>query len=323
MKLLIINSNKRVPAHRLREHHVTQIKESFPEVEVEVVEEDEVTPEQATNADIFAGFPKFIPKLHEGMKVKWIHAFSAGVDSLLTPEVRVNNEIVITNSSGIHAIPIAEHIIGLIIAFNKKFPVLFRNQPAKVWERQDGVSELHGKTVIVVGLGKIGSKVATLLKAFDCKVHGVVRSMRERPEYVDKLLTLNTMHAALAQADYVIICLPGNVETDSLFNVELFEQMKESTVVVNIGRGSIINQEDLINALKNKVIGGALLDVTTPEPLPEESPLWKMQNVIITPHCSASNPYTTDRAVDRLCVNLKAFLKGEPMPNEVNKELGY
>lgn len=322
MELLIITATQGDSAHLLHDRHVSSIQSRFPTLEVEVAR-DAATAEQVASADILAGFPGRIPKLQAGMNVQWIHSFSAGVDHLLTPDMGIDDSVIITNSSGIHAIPIAEHVLGLILASNKKFPILFKNQTNKVWHRQSPATELHGKTVLIVGLGAIGTKIATLLKAFECTVHGVVRTLRDKPACVDELHTTSTMGEALSKADYVIICLPGNTETNHLFDANLFKQMKPAAIIVNIGRGTSVNQSDLIDALQNNQIGGALLDVTTPEPLPAESPLWDMPNVIITPHCSASNPHTMDRAVERLCINMEAFLQGTPLPNEVDKKLGY
>lgn len=322
MKLLITMSEENEWGHTLSDDHVKQIETAFPDLEVAVAL-GEATEEQSRDADILAGFPVRIPKVTEGMKVRWIHTLSAGVDYVLTPEVKAREDIVVSNSSGIHAIPITEHVIGLILSYNQQFPRIFRDQAVKKWEKNVNSSELHGKTVTIVGLGAIGSQLAKTLKAFDCTVHGVVRTIREAPSYVDSLCTSDTMQEVLAVSDYVVICLPGSPETKGMFDAKVFGQMKESGVIVNIGRGTIINQDDLIEALENKTIAGALLDVTTPEPLPPESPLWSMPNVIITPHCSSATTKAMDRIIDRLCLNIDAFIKEEKLPNEVDKKLGY
>lgn len=309
-------------SHDLLDHHIEHIKTTFPELDVVVARGEEIQKE-AQDADIFAGFPVRIPKVEDGMQVKWIHSFSAGVDHVLTPEIKANDDIVVSNSSGIHAVPISEHIVGMILAYNQRFPVLFKNQTEKKWERAIPTTELHGKTVVIVGLGAIGSETARLLSIFNCIVYGVVRTIRETPEGIKKLYTAETMSEILPEADYVIICLPGSFETKGMFDAKIFSQMKQDSVLVNIGRGTIVNQDDLIKALQEKTIGGALLDVATPEPLPENSPLWEMDNVIITPHCSGSTPKSMDRIIDRLCLNIRAFLDGKELPNKVDKELGY
>jgi len=310
-------------SHALEDRHVEQIKKMFPDLNVVVGRGEEVIQKEARDADIIAGYPVRIPPITQNMPVKWIHSFSAGVDRVLTPEIKANDDIIVSNSSGIHAIPISEHILGLLLSFNKNFPTLNKRQKNHVWKREEPTRELHHKTIVVFGLGAIGNETAKLLKAFNCTVYGVVRTLRKKPEYIDGLFTMETVQDILPTSDYVIICLPGSPEITGSFNTRLFSKMNPRTVIVNIGRGTIINQDDLIEALVNKTIGGALLDVTSPEPLPANSPLWDMENVIITPHCAGSSPNSMDRAIDRLCLNIEAFLKNEKLPNLVDKELGY
>lgn len=309
-------------SHDVLPEHEAQIRERFPTIELVVARGADIET-QASDADIIAGFPARIPRILPSMPVRWIHSFSAGVDKILTPEIKANDTIIVSNSSGIHAIPITEHVIGMIIAFNKQFPKLFAHQREGFWQRESPTIELYGKRVLIVGLGAIGTRMAEMLKALGCVVDGVVRTNRRAPDYLENLYTNADMDEGLRRADYVICCLPGSPETSGMFNRALFEKMKPEAVFVNIGRGSIVNQEDLIDALNLKTIAGALLDVTTPEPLPADNPLWNMHNVIITPHCSASSPRTMDRIIDRLCLNIDAFLKNDPLPNEVNKTLGY
>ncbi|MDA8597144.1 D-2-hydroxyacid dehydrogenase [Candidatus Pacebacteria bacterium] len=322
MKLLIGTKEEAEWSFDLEDRHIEQIKDSFPELDVVIATGEEIAKE-SLNADICAGFPVRIPKVVDGMQVKWIHTFSAGVDYILTPEVAENDNIIVSNSSGVHAIPIAEHMLGMMIAWNNNFPTLFAQQQKKVWQSANPTSELYGNEVLIVGLGAIGSRLAELLFALGSTVRGVVRTKRDAPKFIESLHTLDSMDEALAEADYVINCLPGGPATKDLFNETLFSQMKDTAVFGNVGRGTSVNQVDLIEALRQGTIAGALLDVTTPEPLPEDNPLWAMKNVIITPHCSASSPRHMDRIIDQFCDNIVAFLKGEELPNQVNKDLGY
>lgn len=320
--LLITIKSEHEWGHNLTDEHLKKIRERFPELNV-VIAKDEANEEEAASADIFAGFPIRIPEVKAGMQVRWIHSFSAGVDKVLTPEVKASDEIIVSNSSGVHAVPISEHIIGMLISYNRNFPRLIKNQADARWEKDVEVAELADSTVVIYGLGEIGKATAKLLKAFGCTVYGVVRTMREAPECVDGLYTSETVPEVLPTADYIICALPGGPQTEGLFDTALFAQMKPTAVLVNVGRGSTVNQDDLIVALQEGTIGGALLDVTTPEPLSVDSPLWLMPNVIITPHISGLSQKAMDRIIDRLCLNIDAFLKGEPLPNQVDKELGY
>ena len=274
------------------------------------------------DADIIAGFPMTFPSLASAKKLKWLHSFSAGVDRVLVPEV-MDAPILVSNSSGIHATPIAEHLIGFMLLFTRGFYRTFRNQEKRIWNKDETISELGGKTVLIAGLGDIGMETARLCHAFGARVLAIARSRKEQPDFVDELKTGVYLDKMLSKADFIAICLPHTNKTHHLFDIKKFKLMKKSAIVMNIGRGGIINEKDLIEALRKKIIGGAGLDVTEVEPLPKSSPLWNIENVVITPHHSGLSEKYMDRAIELFCENLKLYVQGKPLLTEVDKKKGY
>lgn len=321
MKILIVD-RVRPGVRALTEAHLAEIKNTAPGAEVVATAEQQEVAMHLQDADVVVGYPATIPSVESGANLKWIHSFSAGMDRVLTPEVRAS-PLLLSNSSGIHATPIAEHIIGFLLLSTRKFPETFRAQTARIWEKRDDLTELRDKTILIAGVGDIGAEAARLAKCFGAHIIGVVRRRREMPECVDELITEEEMDAALARADFVVITLPYTQATHHRFSRTQFEAMKATAAIINIGRGAIIDEQALIEALNEKKIAGALLDVTEEEPLSSESPLWGMENVIITPHHSGFSEKYMDRAIERFCLNLKAFLEQKPLPNLVDKEAGY
>lgn len=309
--------------HLFTEQHLGKIKKATgKKVRIILASDSEVAKAYVKDAEIIAGFPMTIPGLEDAKKLRWIHSFSAGVDKMLSPEV-MRMPIKISNSSGIHATPIAEHIIGFMLMFTRGFKKTFENQKKHVWGKDETLSELRGKTVLIVGLGDIGMEAARLAHCFGARILAITRGKKKKPAFVNQLGTASHLDTLLPQSDIVVICLPHTKDTHYLFDKKKFALMKSTAIVMNIGRGGIIHEKELIHALKQKQIGGAALDVTEQEPLPADSPLWNMENVIITPHHSGLSEKYMDRAVDLFCENLKLFLKGKKLRTEVDKGRGY
>ena len=253
--------------------------------------------------------------------LKWIHTTSAGVNGL--PEDIFTSTILLTNSSGVHPNPISEHIFAYLLMFARGIPVTSLNQTERKWDKK-GVTtfELHGKTIGIVGLGRIGKETARLAKAFQMKVLAV-KTKKEEEANVDEVYTSDEIETVLKQSDFIVNCLPSTSETDGLFTIEKFKQMKQSAYFVNIGRGTTVKEDDLIEALEIGIIAGAGLDVFETEPLPSSSKLWEMKNVIITPHTAGMTPEYANRMIEIFCQNLKAYKEGKTLPNEVDKSKGY
>ncbi|MBS3050601.1 MAG: D-2-hydroxyacid dehydrogenase [Candidatus Aenigmarchaeota archaeon] len=251
--------------------------------------------------------------------LKWIHTSFVGVDNLLTDEI-MGSDVIITNSRGMKT-PVPEHAMALMLSFERRLNEAFASQAKRKWDRIVG-GELAGKTIFILGLGAIGLELAGLCRAFNCNVMGI-NNEPVKSRFVDKIGMSNKLHQMLPEADYVIACLPLTRETHHLLGRKEFSMMKKTAVVVNVGRGPVIDESALIAALRKKQIAGACLDVFEEEPLPKSSPLWKMKNVIITAHCASRTPHYEDRMIEIFCGNLRAFKSGRKLANVVDKERGY
>ncbi len=323
MKILLVQDKTR-PHHEIREEHVRQIQNIDPQSEVILVsssDKEEIN-RHLERADVLAGTLWSLPPVRDTKNLKWIHSFSAGVEHVLTPEVK-NSDVIVGNVAGIHATPIAEHIIAFLLVFTRRLYNSFTSQQKKIWQKDDKLTELKGKTVLIVGLGHIGSEAARLASAFGAQVLAVDQAGKAKPNFVSELYFSQDLEKALPQADFVVLSLPYTEETHHLFDMGKFRIMKQSAVLINVGRGKVVHEQELIDALRQKLIAGAALDVTEEEPLPQDSPLWEMENVVITPHQSGISEKYMDRATDVFCANLKAYLKGERLPNLIDKQKGY
>lgn len=313
--VIVENTNPSVKEiMKVKDTHLKAIKEILPSAKITVTNDTLPTISQdIANAEIL-----IVPNVSHinyasDKKLKWVHVTFAGVDTLT--ESLLDSNVLITNSSGIHPIPIAEHVFAFILMFTRKINLTFRNQIlSKKWEVNSDIlklSEAHGKTIGIVGMGRIGTEIAKIAHAFNMKVLGVVRN------------TIDQLPKVLKTSDYVVNCLPLTEETHHLFTLDHFKLMKKSSYFINVGRGKTVVENDLIQALKDNVIAGVGIDVTEQEPLPSTSPLWDLENVIITPHISGLTPYYMDRAIAIFCENLKAYLAQKPMPNLIDKKRGY
>jgi len=252
--------------------------------------------------------------------LRWVHTISAGVDHLLFPELR-ESDAILTNASGVFNIPIAETVMAYILAVVKRLPEFLAQQREHRWEKLP-LRELGGLTVGIVGLGDIGTEVARLCRAFGMHVLG----LRRRPapsDVADEVLPPDRLHDLLARSDFVVIAAPLTAETRGMIGRAELAAMKPDAWLINISRGAIVDEEALIEALQAGRIGGACLDVFAEEPLPPESPLWDMPNVIITPHNSWSSPHIEEREIDLFLENLRRYVAGEPLLNVVDKQAGY
>jgi phosphoglycerate dehydrogenase-like enzyme len=234
------------------------------------------------------------------------------------------SNLYLTSANGVHAYPISETIFGLMLALTRKIHTYVKNQQKKTWHHAHMGLEMHGKTIGIIGVGTIGTETAKIAKAFGMRVLGVRHSGRPA-DYVDEMYTPDQLDQLLPICDYVVVTLPLTKETYQLFGADQFKQMKSSAFFINIGRGEIVVEADLIQALTEEAIAGAGLDVFQTEPLSSESPLWEMENVIVTPHTSGSTEHYNERVIEKILIpNLKAYLSGEIPPiNLVNFSKGY
>lgn len=247
--------------------------------------------------------------------LKWVQGKAAGVD-FLDLEKLERNKILLTNGSGIHSIPIAESVFGMLLSYARGIQTAVKNQQTKTWEKVDKLMELHEKTIMIVGTGKIGVEIGRLAKAFNMKTIGVNRSGRD-VDYMDLLIKQPELKEQVKQADIVVNILPHTDQTHYFFNEDIFSQMKEGTLFINVGRGPTVKTDDLIKALDNGKLAFAGLDVFETEPLPENSELWGREDVLITPHITGIAEHFKKRLFAIFEENLKAYLAGEDLPRNL------
>jgi phosphoglycerate dehydrogenase-like enzyme len=320
-----MQKRKIIITHTLEQNHIDQIKEIIPGWTIIVGKDREIWQEHLHEAEIIAGWKKGIEKdcLAPHSKLKWLQTWSAGVDSLPLKMLESRN-ITVTSANGVHAYPISETIYALMLSLTRKIHTYVKNQQERKWHHSDMKLEMHKKTVGIIGVGTIGKEAAKIAKAFGMKVLGVRHSGKQQ-EFVDEMYTTNQLDEVLPNCDYVVVTLPLTKETNRLFGAKQFNLMKSSAFFINIGRGEIVVEGDLISALQRGQIAGAGLDVFEQEPLTVDSPLWEMENVIITPHTSGSTEHYNQRVVENILIpNLKNYISGnQPSVNLVDYSKGY
>lgn len=278
----------------------------------------------ACNVMLTGGYRDTLAILEKAPKVKWVQSTSVGVDKMMNDNVR-HRDVVITNMKGCTSIPIAEYVLAMITGLTKKLPHFVRKQMSREWD-ETSVGDLTGRTVGIVGYGNIGYEIARRCKAFDMRVIGCRRNPEKRhgaSDPADIVIGMDALDTLLEQSDFTVLALPSTPDTVHLFNGEKIEKMKPGSFLVNIGRGNLIVEDDLVACLQRGKIAGAALDVFEQEPLLPDHPFWGMENVVITPHRAFYSVHTWDQYMDLFLENLRRFENGEPLLNVVNKEAGY
>lgn len=257
--------------------------------------------------------------------LRWFQQWGAGTDWLMRFPEAALCDFILTNASGVHAIPISEHILAMLLAFARRLPGAIRAQQRHLWNVEDHphAFELAGKTMLLVGVGAIGERTAQIASALGMRAWGVRRDPTRAAPGIDQMFGPDDLEKALPDADFVVLTMPLTTETRGMFGASAFEKMKPSAYLVNIGRGGTVDEPALIHALQSGQIAGAGLDVFAREPLPEDSPLWDMPNVIITGHYSGDTPHYDARALEIFIDNLERYSNGTALRNVVDKQLGY
>jgi phosphoglycerate dehydrogenase-like enzyme len=266
--------------------------------------------------------------VHKADALRWLHTPLAGVDRVLNPEL-VGSPVRITSSRGVNSVAVAEHALGLILSMTRGIAESVRAQGESRWTQQDlygrkpPLVELRGKVLGILGLGDIGRELALRARALEMKVWGLVRTPRPKPDYVDRLLATGKEDALIRESDVLVLALPLTSDTRGIIGERRLKRMKHSAYLINIGRGELVQESALVRALREGWIAGAGLDVYATEPLPPSSPLWRLPQVVMTPHIAGTHPRYMGLAADLFLQNLKRYLADKALVNEVDKQAGY
>lgn len=259
-------------------------------------------------------------------KLRWLQGSMAGAGEVARKAGLLETDVVITTASGIYSAPLAEFALAAMLSHAKSFDRLRHNKEERVW-REETTGTLESKTLCILGTGSIGQAVAQRARPFGMRVTGVKRTVRDNDEawdYADELYTTDHLREALGEADYVVVTLPSTPDTERLLGAEAIRSMKPGSYFVNVGRGTVVDEVALTEPLRDGHLSGAALDVFEVEPLPEDSPLWNLENVIISPHATDNVPGLINaRQTDLFCENLRRYLAEEPLRNTLDKRLLY
>jgi D-2-hydroxyacid dehydrogenase (NADP+) len=302
------------------------IRRRWPEVRVVHLPDYDRLPEELPDTDIFIGASLRPEQFSHARKLKWIHSTAVGVSQLMYPELR-NSGIILTNPSGIFSAPMAEHTMGLMISLARNFPDSVRYQDRGQWGQQpiseQPLTELNGQLLLIVGYGSIGRELARRARAFDMRVWGVTRSGEGDTTLVEKILPVAKLEDALTHADYIVLAAPETHETQQLIGAAQIAKIKRGARLVNVGRGSLLDETALMRALEASALSGAALDVASTEPLPVDSPLWKTRNLFITPHTSGVSDRLWQKETRLLMDLLERWFDGRELFNVVDFGRGY
>lgn len=307
----------------LHKDNYEKIEMNFPNVEFVYSNDFDVTQELIDDCDVIVGNTgNQVDINRENIQLLMLH--SAGSDNYIKAG-RMHSHTKLTNASGTYGKAIAEHTIGMILALNKNFKTYVHHMDQQLWQSVSSGKEIYQSTVVIVGLGDLGYELAKRIKAFDCKIIGVKRRLSPLPAYIDELYTTTHLDEVLPQADFVILALPQTKETIHIMNKKRLLLMKKDAVLINVGRGSAIETQSLVDVLNQGHLYGVGLDVVEEEPLDSHHDLWDFDNVFITPHASGGYAWASARNyfTDLVIRNLKHFQNNEPLENEVDFQTGY
>ncbi|MGQ9610253.1 MAG: D-2-hydroxyacid dehydrogenase [bacterium] len=302
----------------LEEKEIERLKAELPSLEVVVAPSIEKEMEEIVDADIFFGrIPQSV--FIAGKNLKWVQVFGAGVETQFFPEL-VNSDVILTNTSGAYNYTMADQAFALILAISRGIAMFERNRKQRIWGRTTMLRQLAGQTLGVIGLGNIGGEIAKRGKAFGMKVIAVDIRDIECPSYVDQLCKIDNLDDVLSQSDYLVLVVPLTNLTRGMIGREELRKMKPTAYLINIGRGPLVDEKALIESLKTGIIAGAGLDVFEKEPLPPDSELWDMENVVMSPHVGGLSPETRALSFEIFLENFKRFISNKPLRNVVDKQ---
>lgn len=313
---------------RPRPWFVELLRKDFPQAEVAYSAQKRDDAQALNGADVLIGWSLSPEQLRTAKSLRWIYSITAAVDQFLYPEL-ISSDIALTNAGSVHGPVVAEHAIAMLLALAKRLPSAVRYQERRkwameaIWKEQPRPREVRGATAVIVGLGSIGTEVASMAAALKMHVIGV----REHPERgaagSHEVVGYDALDSALARADFVVLAAPLTSRTRHLIDARRLQIFKPTAFLINVSRGSLVDEAALVKALRDRRIAGAALDVFEQEPLSRWSPLWKIPQVLITPHTAFLTENVWRRHYEVFAANLKRYMAGQPLEGVVDKKRGY
>jgi phosphoglycerate dehydrogenase-like enzyme len=328
MRKLVIAVKSPVPLWNPPEWFAPDLQTRFPQFRVVKLDSYRDLEREVGDAEVLVSWSLKPSQLLAAKQLRWIHSTAAGISQLLFPEM-LASPVILTNASAVMAEPVAEHTLAMILALAKRIPSAVRYQQQAVWGQahiyaeQPPPLELSGATLGLVGLGAIARELVTRIRPMSMRVIALKRDPTRGREWADEVYGPERLHDVLARSDFVVLAAPDAPSTKGLIGAAALASMKKTAYLINIARGSLLDEPALVEALQQGRIAGAGLDVTSIEPLPPESPLWSAPNLLITHHLAACTERLWRRQFDVLADNLERYLAGQPLRNVVNKQAGY
>lgn len=297
------------PAENIGNVYDRTLRERFPQLQIHSVHRHDQAPPHLPSTEVIISFSPFMADhvVRDAPRLKWIQVLGSGVDGVVNlPSLR--QDILITNGHGVQATPVSEAAIALMFALSREFPRMVQNQLARRWERWPS-ELLHGRTVGILGVGQISEALAVKCKALGMRVVGVSSATRAVPGF-DQMYSRERLVEAVREFDFFVLLTPYSEATHHIVNATVLAAMKPSAYLINVARGGVVNEADLAHALKHKIIRAAALDVFQQEPLPAESELWSLPNLLISPHLAGLNTSYPQHIMPLLEKNIALFLEG-------------
>ena len=336
MKVLIVLKH-RFQLWTAPEWFVDKLRSEFPEIEFVNRDNYDTIDQDIRDADVVVSWSLRPEQLSSASKLRWIHSTAAAIHQLMIPEI-INSDILVTNARGVHGPVVAEHVLALMFALAKRLPSAIHMQQQHVWgqenmtRQQPPIRELRDSTLGLVGTGSIGGHVAAVASAIGMRVFAVRANPQKGIDWLPandatrsqhRVYGPKDLHRVLADSDFVVISAPVTKATTKLIDAHALAAMKPDAYLINVARGALVDEQALTKALQENRIGGAALDVFEEEPLPKDSPLWELDNVLITPHQAGISHKLWDRQYALFAQNLRRFQMGAPLIGSVNKKAGY
>lgn len=307
----------------VKERHKAYLESKAPDARFLYTSAQNITDDELDKANIIIGNvpPK---RLHSPAALEWMQLNSAGSDNYCAPGV-LSPRTILTNATGAYGLAISEYMLAVSLQIQNKLFLYRDNQRNHLWKDEGEVTSIEGSTTLVIGLGDIGGSYARKMKALGSYTIGIRRTATNKPDYLDELYSMDSLDEVLPRADFIALSLPNSPATYRIINETRLRAMKKTAILINVGRGTAIDTDALVRVLNDGHLAGCAVDVTDPEPLPPDHPLWDAQNMVITPHSSGSYhlPETFERIVRIAGENLEAFLAEKPMRNVVDFSTGY